>query len=46
MASVAPAALGAALEAAGLTDVRFQTACVVRRDEREYPIFLVTATRG
>jgi len=40
------AALGALLEAAGFVDPRFVTACVVRREGREYPIFLVTAARG
>ena len=39
------AALGALLAEAGFSDVRFETACEVTRDERRYPIFLVTATR-
>ncbi len=39
-------ALGALLTEQGFTDVRFQTACEVDRDERRYPIFLVTATKS
>jgi SAM-dependent methyltransferase len=35
--------LGAQLAAAGFVDVAFTTACTVSRDERPYPIFLVTA---
>lgn len=31
---------------AGFTDVAFVTACEVHRDERAYPIFLMTATRA
>ncbi|HMV67737.1 MAG TPA: methyltransferase domain-containing protein, partial [Myxococcota bacterium] len=38
------AALGAAIEAAGFSAPRFTTACVVHRDGREYPVFLVTAS--
>ncbi|MCB9592403.1 MAG: class I SAM-dependent methyltransferase [Sandaracinaceae bacterium] len=34
------------LEEAGFTDVAFVTACEVDREERRYPIFLVTATRA
>jgi len=33
------------LAAAGFVDVAFHTACVVHRDGRDYPVFLVTATR-
>lgn len=40
------AALGAQLAAAGFIDVVFDTACVVARDERPCPIFLVTAARA
>lgn len=38
-------ALGALLVDAGFEDVAFTTACEVSRDERAYPVFLVTATR-
>lgn len=38
-------AVAALLEARGFVDVSFVTACEVDRDERRYPIFLVTATR-
>lgn len=38
-------ALGAALVAAGFEGVHFETACVVHREERAYPVFLVTAAR-
>lgn len=38
-------ALGALLREAGFTDVRFVTACEVSKEERQYPIFLVTATK-
>lgn len=38
-------ALRALLEEAGFTDVAFVTACEVDRDERHYPVFLMTATR-
>ena len=40
------AALGALLADAGFQDITFRTACEVTRDERRYPIFLVTATRA
>jgi SAM-dependent methyltransferase len=39
------AALGAALEAAGFVAPAFETACVVRREGGEYPVFLVVAAR-
>lgn len=39
------AALGAALAAAGFTDVAFGTAVEVQREGRVYPVFLVTARR-
>jgi SAM-dependent methyltransferase len=39
-------ALGAQLTAAGFEDVRFETATVVKKDGRDYPIFLVTARRA
>ncbi|MFK7929542.1 MAG: class I SAM-dependent methyltransferase [Myxococcota bacterium] len=38
--------LGHQLVQAGFEDVRFQTACTVTRDGREYPIFLVVARRA
>lgn len=38
-------ALGAALGAAGFTDVVFGTAVEVQREGRVYPVFLVTARR-
>ena len=31
---------------AGFVDVELDTACVVHRDERAYPVFLVTATKA
>lgn len=31
---------------AGFENIRFHTACVVKKGEKEYPIFLVTATKG
>lgn len=37
--------LGAMLQEAGFSDVRFVTACEVTRDGCRYPIFLATATR-
>lgn len=40
------ASLGAALREAGFQDPRFSTATVVRRDGRDYPIFLVVAARA
>jgi putative AdoMet-dependent methyltransferase len=40
------AALGAALEEAGFREPAFETACVVGREGRGYPIFLVVAARG
>ncbi|MBK6920740.1 MAG: methyltransferase domain-containing protein [Deltaproteobacteria bacterium] len=36
-------ALAAALARAGFDAIEFGTACVVHRDERAYPVFLVTA---
>lgn len=39
------AALGGLLWEAGFTDVRFVTACQVSKEDRVFPIFLVTATR-
>jgi cyclopropane fatty-acyl-phospholipid synthase-like methyltransferase len=39
------AELGALAAAAGFVDVHFETACEVDRDERRYPVFLLTATR-
>lgn len=39
------AALQARAEAAGFVDVAFVTACEVHRDERSYPVFLMTAKR-
>jgi cyclopropane fatty-acyl-phospholipid synthase-like methyltransferase len=39
------AALGALAAQAGFTDVRFTTACTVTKEARQYPIFLLTATR-
>lgn len=39
------AELGAIANAAGFVDVHFETACEVDRDERRYPVFLLTATR-
>lgn len=39
------ARLGRQLADAGFFDVAFHTACVVQRDGRDYPVFLVTATR-
>jgi len=39
------AALGALLGDAGFVDVRFVTACEVGKEDRRYPIFLVTATK-
>lgn len=38
-------ALGALLDEAGFRDVRFVTACEVTKNERKYPIFLVTASK-
>ncbi len=38
-------ALGALLVASGFRDVAFVTACEVHRDERPYPVFLVTASK-
>lgn len=38
-------ALGALLREAGFVDVQFGTACEVSKEDRRYPIFLVTATR-
>lgn len=38
--------LGAMLQEAGFSDVRFVTACEVTRDGCRYPIFLATATRA
>jgi SAM-dependent methyltransferase len=38
--------LGALLRDAGFSDVRFETACEVTKEDRRYPIFLVTATRA
>lgn len=38
-------ALQSILEAQGFADVRFVTAHTVEKEDREYPIFLVTATR-
>lgn len=37
--------LAALLREAGLTDIQFTTACEVHKEERSYPIFLVTATK-
>jgi len=37
--------LGALLGDAGFVDVRFVTACEVGKEDRRYPIFLVTATK-
>jgi SAM-dependent methyltransferase len=37
-------ALRGLLEAAGFADVSFVTACEVHKEERAYPVFLVTAT--
>lgn len=39
------AALGALAEQAGFTDVRFATACTVTKEAKQYPVFLLTATR-
>ena len=39
-------ALAALLTAVGFVDVRFVTACEVTKEERRYPIFLVTASRA
>lgn len=39
-------ALGELLADAGFAEVRFVTACEVHKDERAYPIFLVTATKA
>jgi predicted TPR repeat methyltransferase len=39
------AALGALLVGAGFEDVHFETACDVTRDDRRYPVFLVTAVK-
>lgn len=39
-------ALRGLLEAAGFVDVGFVTACEVHKEERAYPVFLVTATAG
>ncbi len=39
-------ALRAQIEAAGFTEVSFTTACEVSKEERRYPIFLVTARRA
>jgi 2-polyprenyl-3-methyl-5-hydroxy-6-metoxy-1,4-benzoquinol methylase len=36
-------AVRALLEAVGFSDVRFVTACEVHKEERAYPVFLVTA---
>lgn len=38
-------ALGGLAQAAGFVDIGFSTACHVTRDERSYPIFLLTARR-
>ena len=38
-------ALGQLLEQQGFTDVRFVTAHTVNKEEREYPVFLVTAIK-
>ena len=38
--------LRAELEAAGFSDIAFQVAWEVQRDDRTYPMFLVTATRS
>lgn len=38
-------ALGALLEDAGFREVHFVTACEVTKNDRTYPIFLVTATK-
>lgn len=38
-------ALGELVSAAGFEDVAFTTACTVARDEKSYPIFLLTASR-
>lgn len=38
--------LGGLLRDTGFSDVSFTTACEVHREERRYPIFLVTATKG
>lgn len=38
--------LGAKLVDAGFTDVTFQTATVVHKEGRDYPVFLVTARRA
>ena len=38
-------ALGALATEAGFTDVRFTTACEVNKDDKRYPIFLLTADR-
>lgn len=39
-------ALRAHLERAGFADVDFVTACTVDRDDKRYPVFLVTASRA
>lgn len=39
-------ALEHTLQGAGFSDIRFVTACTVTRDDRRYPVFLVTATRA
>lgn len=39
-------ALGALLTEAGFVDVTFHDAVEVHRDDRSYPVFLVTAARG
>lgn len=39
-------ALGALLEEVGFDDVEFATACEVERNDRRYPIFIVTASRS
>lgn len=38
--------LAARLTAAGFVDVAFETATVVHKEERSYPVFLVTASRA
>lgn len=39
------AELARALEAAGFVEVAFETACVVHREGRDYPVFLATAAK-
>lgn len=38
--------LGKAMQEAGLDAVQFTTACVVNKDGKDYPIFLVTAAKS